>query len=729
MTTPSDTQDGKQSRREEAHDGATSGAPSVAAATATNGSSGGSGAVKEKEPSKAPPEWAKEREDAVNNSSITNSEDSKLLRARIFVGNLPADLRTERGELFDKFRKYGRILGVSIHNRFAFVQYEREDDAKNAVKEEHRTELRSARLDVKMSMEGRVNNRDRDRDRDRERDRDRDRDRRRSRSRSPIDRRRSRSRSPPRRSRDRDYRRYSADRYRESRERTPPPYVPIPVEERFCHPRTYGPNDVEMVIIRKQQGQYADSILRRLYDRRIAANMLFLAEHASLEGAVTEFGRTGSHYVIIIMPKHEDTRAITVNIFETNEKPREYRNINVEEGVSLIHRHFRDHYPALARLREMEYQGAGFYPTGPSEVMRCLARMVETCAVPTSSLDQTIRYLQDMRDRTAIAEGIPVNTAAAAPPSAALVVPQSAAAAAAYRAPAVDNGIGKLLGQLDGRGGAPAEESVRESLLGLLKATGLVGNLGGQVQAQPPQHAGYAPATAATTEYYNQPAGYAASSTSSSAPYSANPQSGGPGTTYGQASGGQYSSSTPAAPFSSGAAASQYGGGGQGDRTADGAMHKMYDNLVSTGTLRAGSAMSAHTASNPVSTTQGQGNRLDRGDERERQPPQQQQQPTTYRTTKDTENGMDYGGMHGGGMRYEPMSQQPTTGQYAPQTGRNGPAGGGQDRGGPAAGGGASAAGQAGGYATGAGAYMQRQQQPVGQPAMAPQGQYATGRR
>lgn len=69
--------------------------------------------------------------------------------------------------------------------------------------------------------------------------------------------------------------------------------------------------------------QYADSILRRLYERRIAANMLFLAEHASLEGAISEFGRCGSHYVIIIMPKHEETRAITINIYETlTEKPR-----------------------------------------------------------------------------------------------------------------------------------------------------------------------------------------------------------------------------------------------------------------------------------------------------------------------------------------------------------------------------------------------------------------------
>lgn len=52
-----------------------------------------------------------DREKALNSSQITNSEDAKLVKARIFVGNLPADLRTEKGELYDKFCKHGRILG------------------------------------------------------------------------------------------------------------------------------------------------------------------------------------------------------------------------------------------------------------------------------------------------------------------------------------------------------------------------------------------------------------------------------------------------------------------------------------------------------------------------------------------------------------------------------------------------------------------------------------------
>ena len=89
--------------------------------------------------------------------------------------------------------------------------------------------------------------------------------------------------------------------------------------------------------------------MKRLSDRKLSANMLFLSETAPLEGAVAEFGRCGTHYVITVMPRHEETRAITINMFEGNDVPKIYRNINVDDGCDVIAGHFRDHFPALLR--------------------------------------------------------------------------------------------------------------------------------------------------------------------------------------------------------------------------------------------------------------------------------------------------------------------------------------------------------------------------------------------
>lgn len=90
----------------------------------------------------------------------------------------------------------------------------------------------------------------------------------------------------------------------------------------------------------------------------------------------------------------------------------------------------------------MEIQGPGFYPTAPTEVMRSLARMVETSAVPTTSLDAAIRYMQDMRDRTAIAEGLPV-VGVSVPVVPAVAPPQ--AQMNAYRPSVPDAGLGKIV--------------------------------------------------------------------------------------------------------------------------------------------------------------------------------------------------------------------------------------------------------------------------------------------
>ncbi|XP_075249607.1 serine/arginine-rich splicing factor 1A-like [Convolutriloba macropyga] len=61
--------------------------------------------------------------------------------ARLYVGNLPPDIRvSDIKELFDS-RKYGKILDVDLKNEkgppFAFVEFENQDDADYAVEKRH----------------------------------------------------------------------------------------------------------------------------------------------------------------------------------------------------------------------------------------------------------------------------------------------------------------------------------------------------------------------------------------------------------------------------------------------------------------------------------------------------------------------------------------------------------------------------------------------------------------
>ena len=77
---------------------------------------------------------ADSKQDSVNDkvSSFTSSSEPKLMNSRVFMGNFPADAMA-RQEVEELFKEHGKILGISLHKTYGFVQYDRVEDAKAAV--------------------------------------------------------------------------------------------------------------------------------------------------------------------------------------------------------------------------------------------------------------------------------------------------------------------------------------------------------------------------------------------------------------------------------------------------------------------------------------------------------------------------------------------------------------------------------------------------------------------
>lgn len=65
-------------------------------------------------------------------SNVTNSTDPQLINSRTFVGNLNTFILT-KDDVESIFQRYGRIIGISMHKGYAFVQYTTEQEARNAV--------------------------------------------------------------------------------------------------------------------------------------------------------------------------------------------------------------------------------------------------------------------------------------------------------------------------------------------------------------------------------------------------------------------------------------------------------------------------------------------------------------------------------------------------------------------------------------------------------------------
>ena len=75
----------------------------------------------------------------------TNSNDPKLIRARVFVGHLNTE-KCSRSELEDLFSPFGKVASCSLQHGYGFVQYYEEQAAKRAITELHGLQFKGMKL-------------------------------------------------------------------------------------------------------------------------------------------------------------------------------------------------------------------------------------------------------------------------------------------------------------------------------------------------------------------------------------------------------------------------------------------------------------------------------------------------------------------------------------------------------------------------------------------------------
>ncbi|XP_055602725.1 uncharacterized protein LOC129751318 [Uranotaenia lowii] len=85
-------------------------------------------------------------------SNQTNSQDPQAVNSRVFVGNLNT-FQCSKTDVERMFQRYGRLVGISMHKGYAFVQFTNPFDARNACHGEDGRTVLSQTLDVNMVAE------------------------------------------------------------------------------------------------------------------------------------------------------------------------------------------------------------------------------------------------------------------------------------------------------------------------------------------------------------------------------------------------------------------------------------------------------------------------------------------------------------------------------------------------------------------------------------------------
>lgn len=81
----------------------------------------------------------------------TSSNDPKMLNSRVFIGNLASE-DVGRHDVETLFSTYGKVLGVSLHKSYGFVQFENEDSAKKSVEAMHEHLFHGQRLGMSAGV-------------------------------------------------------------------------------------------------------------------------------------------------------------------------------------------------------------------------------------------------------------------------------------------------------------------------------------------------------------------------------------------------------------------------------------------------------------------------------------------------------------------------------------------------------------------------------------------------
>ncbi len=84
-------------------------------------------------------------ESYIDDIPYTSSNDPKLIKARVFVGQLNTSKCTKK-DVEKVFAPYGKLLGVLLLHGYGFVQYEDEECAKKAIKEAHGAEICGSKI-------------------------------------------------------------------------------------------------------------------------------------------------------------------------------------------------------------------------------------------------------------------------------------------------------------------------------------------------------------------------------------------------------------------------------------------------------------------------------------------------------------------------------------------------------------------------------------------------------
>nr|XP_006814159.1 PREDICTED: nuclear receptor coactivator 5-like isoform X3 [Saccoglossus kowalevskii] len=155
------------------------------------------------------------------------------------------------------------------------------------------------------------------------------------------------------------------------------------------------PVDCEVIVVNRQQRDYAETVERRLKQIGLIVDIIFLTSDVSLGQALDDVSRRGVLYATMITSQHELHRSVTLNILHGT--PQEHRNMPLDDAMTFIARNFERY---MQNLREKSLAANLSLATGVElTVPQLLCLLADGKQLTVGELGKVIDYLQDRKNK------------------------------------------------------------------------------------------------------------------------------------------------------------------------------------------------------------------------------------------------------------------------------------------------------------------------------------------
>ncbi|XP_017063408.1 nuclear receptor coactivator 5 [Drosophila eugracilis] len=271
------------------------------------------------------------------------TKDPKLVKNRIFLGNLPS---CTREELVSICQPYGNVLGSMVQKNYGFVQFETEELANKAASALHKSTFKQNLLTVRnASIKGKVSN--------------------------------------------------------ANTKRNPLQGAQVTVQGGIVMSAAAAAagqpiiNDCEIIVKNRENTKYAEYIEERLKNAGLRVDVLFPNEDVLLGKVLANISSRGCLYAVVVTPQHELHNSITVNILYG--VPAEHRNMPVEDAITLIATDFLKKNQQNASTPETVTSNRK--RRHPDQMQELLERLADNHQLTASQYDVILKYLEGEREQ------------------------------------------------------------------------------------------------------------------------------------------------------------------------------------------------------------------------------------------------------------------------------------------------------------------------------------------